>query len=141
MPWLETAPVEQRERFIRDHRLALYTMTELSERYGISRKTGYKWLDRFDEGGRQGLQDKRAAQSGRAIDPCGRATGGLYPAHPDRDHVQPARRTRHISPAVAGGREAWVIVEPGAPRRVIRGDAAALATRQRVLAGRPPAGD
>ena len=52
MPWLETAPMEQRERFIRDHRSALYTMTELSARYGISRKTGYKWLDRFDEGGR-----------------------------------------------------------------------------------------
>ena len=50
MPWLETAPMEQRERFIRDHRLALYTMAELSARYGISRKTGYKWLDRFDAG-------------------------------------------------------------------------------------------
>ena len=48
MPWLETAPMEQRERFIRDHQLALYTMVELSARYGISRKTGYKWLDRFD---------------------------------------------------------------------------------------------
>ena len=44
MPWLETAPMEQRERFIRDERLALYTMTELCARYGISRKTGYKWL-------------------------------------------------------------------------------------------------
>ena len=54
MPWLETAPMEQRERFIRDHRLALYTMAELSARYGISRKTGYKWLDRFDQGGRKG---------------------------------------------------------------------------------------
>ena len=30
MPWLETAPMEQRERFVRDHRLALYTMAELS---------------------------------------------------------------------------------------------------------------
>ena len=61
MPWLETAPMEQRERFIRDHRLALYTMTELSARYGISRKTGYKWLDRFDQGGRKGLGDRSRA--------------------------------------------------------------------------------
>jgi transposase-like protein len=61
MPWLETAPVDQRERFIRDHRLDLYTMTELSARYGISRKTGYKWLSRFDEGGRTGLQDRSRA--------------------------------------------------------------------------------
>ena len=53
--------MEQRERFIRDHRLALYTMTELSARYGISRKTGYKWLDRFDQGGREGLGDHSRA--------------------------------------------------------------------------------
>jgi putative transposase len=61
MPWLETAPMDQRERFIRDDRLALYTMTELCERYGISRKTGYKWLDRFDAGGRAGLCDRSRA--------------------------------------------------------------------------------
>lgn len=30
MPWLGTAPVEQRERFIADHRRGLYTMAELS---------------------------------------------------------------------------------------------------------------
>ena len=32
MPWMETSPVEQRERFIADHRLGLYTMTELCAR-------------------------------------------------------------------------------------------------------------
>jgi putative transposase len=61
MPWLETSPVEQRERFIRDHRLQLYSITELCERYGISRKTGYKWLGRFEEDGRQGLRDRSRA--------------------------------------------------------------------------------
>jgi hypothetical protein len=34
--------VEQRARFIDDHRLGLYDMTELCTRYAISRKTGYK---------------------------------------------------------------------------------------------------
>ncbi len=52
MPWLETAPMEQRERFIDDHRLGLYDMTELCARYAVSRKTGYKWLARDDAGGR-----------------------------------------------------------------------------------------
>src|SRR3989442_6511742 len=61
MPWLETVPMEQRERFIRDERLALYTMTELCDRYDISRKTGYKWLERFDAGGRQALGDRSRA--------------------------------------------------------------------------------
>ena len=61
MPWLETSPVQQRERFIRDHRLELYTTAELCTRYGISRKTGYKWLARFEEAGRQGLRDRSRA--------------------------------------------------------------------------------
>ena len=61
MPWLETAPMEQRERFVRDDRFALYTMTELCDRYDISRKTGYKWLERFDAGGRAGLSDRSRA--------------------------------------------------------------------------------
>ena len=61
MPWLETSPMEQRERFIRDHRLDLYPMLELCARYGISRKTGYKWLARFEEAGRQGLRDRSRA--------------------------------------------------------------------------------
>ena len=61
MPWLETSPVEQRERFIRDQRLELYTMVELCARYGIRRKTGYKWLARFQEAGRQGLRDRSRA--------------------------------------------------------------------------------
>jgi len=46
MPWLETSPMEERERFIADHRRNLYTMAELCARYGISRKSGYKWLAR-----------------------------------------------------------------------------------------------
>jgi transposase InsO family protein len=53
--------MEQRERFIRDDQLALYTMSELCDRYGISRKTGYKWLARFDAGGRVGLRDRSRA--------------------------------------------------------------------------------
>ena len=50
MPWLETAPVNERERFIADYRLDLYTMTDLCARYNVSRKTGYKWVDRMEEG-------------------------------------------------------------------------------------------
>jgi putative transposase len=61
MPWTETSPVEQRERFIRDHRLDLYAMAELCARYGVSRKTGYKWLARFEDAGRSGLRDRSRA--------------------------------------------------------------------------------
>ena len=61
MPWLETAPVEQREHCIADYRLDLYTMTELCQRYNVSRKTGYKFLNRMEEGGRAALRDRSRA--------------------------------------------------------------------------------
>ena len=61
MPWLETSSMEQREHFIADERRGLYPRTELCARYGISRKTGYKWLDRFEEEGRRGLADRSRA--------------------------------------------------------------------------------
>ena len=62
MPWMETAPVEERERFIADVGEGLYSMTELCERYGISRKSAYKWLDRFAEGGRRRRRARAAPQ-------------------------------------------------------------------------------
>ena len=61
MPWLEIAPMEQRARFIADVRAGLYSMTELCERYGISRKSGYKWVERVAEGGRAALADRSRA--------------------------------------------------------------------------------
>ncbi len=61
MPWLETAPVDERERFIADYQLDLYTMADLCARYNVSRKTGYKWIDRMEEGGRAALRDRSRA--------------------------------------------------------------------------------
>jgi hypothetical protein len=52
MPWLETVPMDQRAQFIQDHQRGLDTVTELGARYGISRKTGYKSLARFEAAGR-----------------------------------------------------------------------------------------
>jgi transposase InsO family protein len=53
--------MEQRERFIDDHRLGLSDMTELCARYAVSRKTGYKWVARYDAGGRPALRDRSRA--------------------------------------------------------------------------------
>lgn len=61
MPWPETCPLEQRIEFIGDYELGLYTMLELCKRYGVSRKTGYKWRDRYNEEGLAGLEDRSHA--------------------------------------------------------------------------------
>lgn len=61
MPWLEIDPMEQRQQFIRDYQLGLYSMTELCHRYQISRKTGYECVARHHEFGLQGLAPRSRA--------------------------------------------------------------------------------
>ena len=58
MPWRETSPMEERLEFVREYETELFTMTELAAQYGISRKTGYKWLARHDAAGALGLLDR-----------------------------------------------------------------------------------
>lgn len=57
MVWRETGIMEVRNAFIDEWLKDQVTVTELCERFGISRKTGYKWLNRYDELGRAGLYD------------------------------------------------------------------------------------
>jgi transposase InsO family protein len=53
--------MKERTQFIDDYLEGYYTVTELSARHGISRKTAYKWLERFREQGRRGLADRSRA--------------------------------------------------------------------------------
>jgi transposase InsO family protein len=53
--------MRERTRFVKDVRSGLWTMTELCERYGISRKTGYKLVQRFEAEGVDGLIDRSRA--------------------------------------------------------------------------------
>lgn len=58
MPWKKTEPPMERARFIALHEEGLYSMSELCERLGVSRKTGYKWLERYQAEGLAGLGDQ-----------------------------------------------------------------------------------
>ena len=49
MPWKETTPVSQRRDFLALHAQQAIAFAELCRRFGISRKTGYKWLSRADD--------------------------------------------------------------------------------------------
>ena len=53
--------MQERTRFVLAHEEGVYSVTELCRRYGISRKTAYKWLHRFKEGGLQALADQSRA--------------------------------------------------------------------------------
>ncbi len=50
--------MNERLKFIADVQRELYSFTELCEHYGISRKTGYKWVDRYSREGVDGLKDR-----------------------------------------------------------------------------------
>jgi transposase InsO family protein len=53
--------VEQRQDFVRLVLAGELPMKELCRQFEISRKTGYKWLERFLEHGRSGLVDRSSA--------------------------------------------------------------------------------
>jgi transposase InsO family protein len=57
MSWKTTNPQEARERFILEHEEGGYGVAELARRHGISRKTAYKWVERFAAQGWEGLRE------------------------------------------------------------------------------------
>jgi transposase InsO family protein len=67
MPWKETHVEEERMRFVAAclDEESDWTMSELCEAFGVSRKTGYKWLERYEEFGVQGLRDQCRAPKTR----------------------------------------------------------------------------
>jgi len=69
MPWQETSLMDQRTPFIADDQRGLQPVTEPADRVGISRKTAYKWIDRYEVEGPGGLTDRS-----RRPDACPHAT-------------------------------------------------------------------
>ena len=63
MPWRTVTVPNERARFVLEAQDTFLSFSELCRRYGISRRTGYKWLSRFD-----GDLDNLADRSRR---PCG----------------------------------------------------------------------
>jgi putative transposase len=71
MPWQEVVTVELRQQFVHDALRRMVPVAELCAAYGISRKTGYKFLARYDTLGVAGLADqsRRPHRSPAALDP------------------------------------------------------------------------
>lgn len=58
MSWKEVSAMSLREEFVALASVEGAVMSELCLRFEVSRKTGYKWLKRFQEKGVEGLQDR-----------------------------------------------------------------------------------
>jgi len=70
MPWKETDVMNLRTEFVLRVFEGKLAFGELCREYGISRKTGYKWKERFLERGIDGLADqsRRPRSSPRQVD-------------------------------------------------------------------------
>ena len=58
MPWNKIDVMTEKERFIALAQSGRFTTTELCADFGISRKTGHKYLRRYQLDGRKGLHDR-----------------------------------------------------------------------------------
>jgi len=85
MPWRETSLMDQKTRFIADVLRGTLSVVELCDSYGISRKTAYKWIDRYVREGPGALLER----SRRPLS-CPNSTP---PEPPSRD--RPPRQTHH----------------------------------------------
>lgn len=61
MGWTETCAVDERMRFMLAAERQEETFAALCRRFGVSRKTGYKWLERYGSTGVEGLIDRSRA--------------------------------------------------------------------------------
>lgn len=61
MPWTETCAMDERLRLVAAYMQGDREMAELCREFGVSRKTAYKWVDRYKEFGVVGLEERSRA--------------------------------------------------------------------------------
>ena len=66
MPWQEVSTVSLRQEFVPLVQQGVVSVSELCRRYGVSRKTGYKWAARYRRDGAAGLTDRSRRPARRA---------------------------------------------------------------------------
>jgi putative transposase len=66
MPWKQTEPMTERIKLITEHLSGDYNVSDLARRHGVSRKSVYKWLSRFEAEGWDGVKDQSRARHHQA---------------------------------------------------------------------------
>lgn len=61
MTWKETCSMTERAKFVLAYESGDWTLSELCRIHGVSRPTGYKWIERYREGGLEALKDQSRA--------------------------------------------------------------------------------
>ena len=61
MPWKVICPMDERWRLVHMFHTGKFTVAELALRFGVSRKSVYKWISRFATEGEAGLRERSRA--------------------------------------------------------------------------------
>jgi len=91
MPWRERNPMDLRQEFVLARLRRERPMTALCDEFGISRKTGYKWLRRYQEGGMKGLVDRSRAPRRQARALSAEVVAAIVEARRQRPHWGPKK--------------------------------------------------
>ena len=100
MPWTEKSVMNRRLCFIAACLRDDEPMSDLCRRFGVSRKTGYKWLGRYHAGGAAGLEDLSSA---RLAGDRGGHRGGATDIAPTATDLGPAQAVGTSGDGSAGG--------------------------------------
>jgi transposase-like protein len=61
LPWKLRKALDEKKYFIEEWKREEVSLAELCRRYEISRQTGYKWLERYEQEGEAGLEEHSRA--------------------------------------------------------------------------------
>lgn len=107
MPWRTTSAMDERCQFVLEAKRDLGQFTELCARYGISPKTGYKWLRRYQEGGMKNLQDRSRAPKNHPNEVSEEAKKAILEAR--RAHPTWGPKKLRILLQQADGKQCWPV--------------------------------
>ena len=91
MGWKATCVMEERFRFIEEEKSEEWSFAELCRRYGISRQTGYKWVERYREGGLEGLRDQSRAPLSHANEIAAEVADAVLEMRREHPHWGPLK--------------------------------------------------
>ena len=135
MPWKDDSQVELRVRFVLTAKSGYFSVSELCESFGVSRKTGYKWLARYSDGGVSNLGDLP-----RAPRNCPHRTGEVIAgkiikcrtAHPDWGARKILANLATHDPAIAE-----LLCSPSAATRIMKAQGLIQSKRRRRRSSSP----
>ena len=105
MPWSHTSPMDQRTQFIADYLRESLSITELCELYGVSRRTGYKWIEWYIRCGHAGREEgsRRPRHSPNETAP------EMVEALIEARHRHPSRGAKKLLPLLHKRYPRWIL--------------------------------